>query len=97
MPTHFGPAPGPRQIPVEAAVDSTRSPRKTLIAASFLTEASALLRHTPERFELAGEPVVTIEFHYMTEIDWLAGLSGRLSPVILGEELPSAADGRDQR
>ena len=47
--------------------------------------------------ELAGEPVVTIEFHYMTEIDWLAGLSGRLSPVILGEELPSAADGRDQR
>jgi acetoacetate decarboxylase len=73
MPTHFGPAPGPRQVPAEAAVDPTRSPRKTLITASFLTEESALLRHTPERFELAGEPVVTIEFHYMTEIDWLAG------------------------
>ena len=73
MPTHFGPAPGPRQVPAGAAVDSTRSPRKTLITASFLTEASALLRHTPERFELAGEPVVTIEFHCMAEIDWLAG------------------------
>jgi Acetoacetate decarboxylase (ADC) len=73
MPTHFGPAPGPRQIPDGAAVNSTRSPRKTLITASFLTEASALERHTPECFELVGEPVVTVEFHYMTEIDWLAG------------------------
>jgi acetoacetate decarboxylase len=73
MPTHFGPAPGPRQIPSGAAVNSTRSPRKTLISASFLTEASALERHTPERFELAGDPVVTVEFHYMTDIDWLAG------------------------
>jgi len=73
MPTHFGPAPGPRQIPGTAVADSTRSPQKTLITASFLTEASALERHTPERFQLAGEPVVTIEFHYMTHIDWLAG------------------------
>ena len=73
MPTHFGPAPGPRQIPAGAAVDSGRSPRKTLITASFLTQASALEKHTPARFHLAGEPVVTIEFHYMTDIDWLAG------------------------
>jgi acetoacetate decarboxylase len=73
MPTHFGPAPGPRQIPADIAADSTRSPQKTLITASFLTEASALERHTPDCFDLAGEPVVTIEFHYMSDIDWLAG------------------------
>jgi len=73
MPTHFGPAPGPRQIPANAAADSTRSPQKTLITASFLTEASALERHTPARLQLAGEPIVTVEFHYMTHIDWLAG------------------------
>ena len=73
MPTHFGPAPGPRQMPAEADGDPTRSPHKTLISASFLTEGSALERHIPERFTLAGEPVVTIEFHYMTDIDWLAG------------------------
>jgi acetoacetate decarboxylase len=73
MPTHFGPAPGPRQMPAEANADPTRSPRKTLISASFLTEASALERHIPERFVLAGDPVVTVEFHYMTDIDWLAG------------------------
>jgi acetoacetate decarboxylase len=73
MPTHFGPAPGPRQMPAEANVDPTRSPRKTLISASFLTEAAALERHIPERFALVGDPVVTVEFHYMTDIDWLAG------------------------
>src|SRR5215813_12529440 len=73
MPTHFGPAPGPRQMPAEADGDPTRSPHKALISASFLTEGSALERHIPERFTLAGEPVVTIEFHYMTDIDWLAG------------------------
>jgi acetoacetate decarboxylase len=73
MPTHFGPAPGPRQIPAEANVDATRSPRKTLITSSFLTEAAALERHIPERFALVGDPVITVEFHYMTDIDWLAG------------------------
>jgi hypothetical protein len=41
MPTHFGLAPGPRQIPAEANADSTRSPRKMLISASFLTETFA--------------------------------------------------------
>lgn len=73
MPTHFGPAPGPRQVPAEAYADPTRSPHKTLVAASFLTEASALEKHLPERFSLLGEPVVTVEFHQMTHIDWLAG------------------------
>src|SRR6266446_2274965 len=73
MPTHFGPAPGPRQIPAEANADPGLSPRKTLIAASFLTEASALEQHIPGHFALVGDAVVTVEFHYMTNIDWLAG------------------------
>jgi acetoacetate decarboxylase len=73
MPTHFGPAPGPRQMPVEAHSDPTQSPRKILVAASFLTDAAALERHLPERFSLFDEPVVTVEFHHMTHIDWLAG------------------------
>ena len=73
MPTHFGAAPGPRQIPAEANADPARSPRKILVSASFLTEGQALERHIPERFALASEPVVTVEFHYMTDIDWLAG------------------------
>lgn len=75
MPTHFGPAPGPRQIPPEANADPTRSPRKTLVAARFLTDSNSLERHLPPGFALVGEPVVTVEFHYLADIDWLAGRS----------------------
>src|SRR2546421_7012124 len=73
MPTHFGPAPGPRQVPDDVVVDAKRSPRRLSVAASFLTDPAVLERHLPERFTLAGEPVVTVEFHHMTDIDWLAG------------------------
>jgi hypothetical protein len=73
MPTHFGPAPGPRQMPDGIPADPKGSPRRLSVAASFLTDAALLGRHLPEGFELAGEPVVTIEAHYITEIDWLAG------------------------
>lgn len=73
MPTHFGPAPGPRQFPEGIAADPKRSPRRLSVSASYLTETAALERHLPEGFVLAGQPVVTVEFHYMTGIDWLAG------------------------
>lgn len=72
MPTHFGPAPGPRQLPPDVVSDPKRSPRRLSVTASFLTEGALLERHLPEGFSLAGEPVVTVEFHYMTDIDWLA-------------------------
>ena len=73
MPTHFGPAPGPRQMPDGIKTDSKASPRRLSVTASFLTDAAPLERHLPEGFALAGEPVVSVEFHYMTDIDWLAG------------------------
>ena len=73
MPTHFGPAPGPRQVPDGIMIDPKRSPRRASVAASFLTDPVMLEQHLPEGFTLAGEPVVTVEFHHMTDIDWLAG------------------------
>src|SRR5580765_7708996 len=50
MPTHFGPAPGPRQLPDDVAADPKRSPRRLSVAASFLTDPVALERHLPEGF-----------------------------------------------
>jgi len=73
MPTHFGPAPGPRQLPDGVAADLLTSPRRLSVAARFLTDAARLEAHLPEGFALRGEPVVTVEFHYLTGIDWLAG------------------------
>ena len=73
MPTHFGPTPGPRQLPPDVGIDRKLSPRLLSVTASFLTDPKLLDRHLPEGFTLAGEPVVTVEFHHMTDIDWLAG------------------------
>ena len=73
MPTHFGPTPGPRQQPDGFARDWKHSPQTLTVSASFLTEAARLDQHMPEGFALIGEPVVTVDFHYMTGIDWLAG------------------------
>ena len=75
MPTHFGPTPGPRQLPPDVVIDRKLSPRLLSVTASFLTDPKLLDRHLPEGFTLAGEPVVTVEFHHMTDIDWLAGRS----------------------
>jgi hypothetical protein len=73
MPTHFGPAPGPRQLPGDVVVDPKRSPRRLTVAASFITDPVVLEQHLLEGFILAGEPVITVEFHHMMDIDWLAG------------------------
>jgi len=72
MPTHFGPA--PRNLANRRATflfDPTR--RSTTVFPSrraFLTDPVVLEQHLPEGFILAGEPVVTVEFHHMTDIDW---------------------------
>ena len=93
MPTHFGPAPGPRQMLDGVVYDQKRSPRRLSVAASFLTDPAALERHLPEGFTLAGEPVVTVEFHHMTDIDWLAGRGYTMIWV----SWPAAFTGRQDR
>src|SRR5262245_62407749 len=93
MPTHFGPAPGPRQLPDGVVPDPKHSPRRLSVAVSFLTDAALLARHLPEGFALAGEPVVTVEFHYMTEIDWLAGRGYTMIEV----SWPATFTGRQHR
>jgi hypothetical protein len=74
MPTSFRATPGPRQLPPDVGIDRKLSPASAFrLRASFLTDPKLLDRHLPEGFTLAGEPVVTVEFHHMTDIDWLAG------------------------
>lgn len=73
MPVFFGPTPGPRQWPDGMECDFTQSPKRRVAGVSFLTNAEQLQAMLPDRFELWGEPVVTIDVHYVKEIDWLAG------------------------
>ncbi|CAH1665771.1 acetoacetate decarboxylase family protein [Chelatococcus asaccharovorans] len=93
MPTHFGPAFGPRQMPDGIAADPRSGPRRHSVAARFLTEAARLDAHLPEGFALRGEPVVTVEFHYLTGIDWLAGRGYTMVQV----SWPASFSGREDR
>ena len=72
MPVAFGPAPSPRQRPDGKAWVDPRA-RIRVVNVSFLTDASALQRLLPASMTLDGDPIVTVEFMYITELQWLAG------------------------
>ena len=73
MPYGFGPAAGPRQGPGGKDFKADVGARRVSIATSFLTDPSHLKALLPPRFELAGEPIVTVELSVLSELAWLAG------------------------
>ena len=81
MPIFFGPTPGPRQWPEGRTFDFSKTPRMKMLGVRMLTNADQLKAMLPDRFELRGPPVVTVEANYMTEIGWLAGRGYNLCDV----------------
>ena len=73
MPTHFGPSSGPRQGENGQRFLNLDTPKRTVISVSFLTNKDQLTKMLPDRFELESEPVVTVQFQYIKDIEWLAG------------------------
>ena len=73
MPTHFGPRTGPRCGPDGKGFDCIDNPKSTTIAVSFLGTQEQLDNLLPPRFELAGDPIVSVHVTHMKEIEWLAG------------------------
>ena len=74
MPTHFGPATGPRKGPQSQGLRlDQRSPKNTALTVSFLSKREQMQKLLPPGFTVAGEPVVSVTMTYMTEIPWLAG------------------------
>jgi hypothetical protein len=73
MPTHFGPATGPRKGPDRKAFDWTNGPKSTVLTVSFLGKREQMQKLLPPGFAINGEPVVTVSMTYYTEIPWLAG------------------------
>jgi hypothetical protein len=73
MPTHFGPATGPRKGPDRKAFDWTNSPKSTALSVSFLGKREQMQKLLPPGFAINGEPIVTVTMTYYTEIQWLAG------------------------
>jgi hypothetical protein len=73
MPTHFGPFPGPRQIPEGKPNDPRRSPTRWVTAVTARTSREALSDLVPPAFEVDADPVIVVEHEELSDVDWLAG------------------------
>jgi len=73
MPYGFGPFPGPRQIPGSGVRDAEWSPKRTVAAITFDTDADALVKCLPPGFEIRIPARVAFEVQHLREVDWLAG------------------------
>jgi hypothetical protein len=93
MPTHFGPAPGPRQGDGTSELYSTERPHTTTISVTMGAKAAQLAELLPEGFEVATDPTITIAAGYSTDIPWLAGRGYNT----LGVTFPAFYKGREDR
>ncbi len=93
MPTHFGPATGPRMGPDGRKFRCKDHPKSTSIRISFLSGRRQLERLLPPGFSLEGEPVVTVYASYMKEIEWLAGRGYN----VLGVTIPAKFSGENDQ
>ena len=93
MPTHFGPSPGLRQTPGGGRHISDRPIKILRYSMPFMTRPEQLEALMPPGFSIFGDPVVTVDFTYQTDIPWLAGRGYNIVMV----RFPAAFDGqRDQ-
>lgn len=89
MPTVFGPAPGPRNVPKEKS-HLRYSKDWTILSVAALTDRSMLSQLLPPRCKLDGEPTLRVSMTYLTNIGWLAGrgyniLMVRIPAIFEGE------------
>jgi hypothetical protein len=91
MPIFFGPLPGPRQWPEGLEVDFEKTPKRTIAGVRFRTNKEQLQAFLPDCFEVWGEPIVTVEITYITELAWLAGRGYNMCDV----KFPAIYKGKD--
>ena len=72
-PTHFGPAPGPRQRPDGGRWENRDSPHVLTAWLTLRTGPERLAAHLPPGFEPDPDPRLFIELRELRELDWLAG------------------------
>lgn len=72
-PTHFGPAPGPRQRPDGGRWENRDRPHVLTAWLTLRTVPGRLAVHLPPGFEPDPDPRLFIELRQLRELDWLAG------------------------
>ena len=93
MPTHFGPATGPRRGPHGIKFENEDAPTSTSYSVRFLSDRNQLQALLPEGFTVGDEPVVSVTATYIEEIPWLAGRGYN----ILGVSIPARFQGERDR
>ena len=91
MPTGFGPAPGPRNLPASQRhrrFDKTA----TSLTLSAVTEAGPLAALLPAGMTLVGEPRLEIVVTLLSDIGWLAGRGYNIVMV----RIPARWEGEEQ-
>ena len=73
MPTHFGPAPGPRQHPEGGRFDNTEEPRTLTAWMSWTVPSDEIADHLPPGFHPTHPGRITIEIRARRNLPWLAG------------------------
>jgi len=73
MPTVFGPTPGPRQMPDGTLRGPDPEAQRATAWATCPVDRSALTRVLPAQFTPRGAPSLTIQFHSLRNLAWLAG------------------------
>ena len=91
MPTCFGPAPGPRNLP-EGWRDRRYSKDMTVLSLSAASDPALLSAMLPDGFSLYGEPRLAISFMAFRNLGWLAGRGYNI--VVVG--VPARWDGEEQ-
>lgn len=89
MPVFFGPACGPRRTHDGGKHDGTKGFDAIAYSISFLSNADQLTELLPPKFELYGDPIVTLNAKYMKNIAWLGGRGYNL----LGVTIPATFRG----
>lgn len=73
MPTHFGPSMGPRQGVDGRCYRCVDTPNDTVYMATFQADKTQLEKLMPPRFSVREPATVTLDFSFITNIEWLAG------------------------
>jgi hypothetical protein len=92
MPVAFGPLPGPRQTLPDCEPRGSEASIRSLTL-RFVSTAEALGELLPPCFELAGEPIVTVEYTELSDVPWLAGRGYDTFAI----KLPARFEGRRER
>jgi hypothetical protein len=93
MPTHFGPAPGPRQRPDGGHYDNSKAPHTLTAWVRWPVAPEVIEPHLPPGFTAPQGPDVLVEMRQRRNLPWLAGRGYNIIGVSFSAVAPNGDHG----